>query len=103
MYKQTYTVYTTAPEGEARQLARSLVEEQLAACVNLHDIDSVYRWEGEIVEEGEVALDVKTAVEYDALEERLVDMHPYDVPPVLRFEPDEVNDEYDDWVRDVSL
>ncbi|MDY6765466.1 MAG: divalent cation tolerance protein CutA, partial [Halobacteria archaeon] len=53
------TVYTTVPnQEEATRIAHTLVEERFAACVNTHEVGSVYRWEGEIIEEGEVALDV---------------------------------------------
>ncbi len=93
------TVYTTAPEDEAEEMARTLVEERVAACVNLHPVDSVYRWQGEIVEDGEVALEVKTALPYDEVERRIVEMHPYEVPAVVRYDVDDVLEEYEDWVE----
>lgn len=76
------TVYATAPdEATARRLARALVEEGLAACVNLHPITSVYRWEGKLEEGAEVVLLAKTRADAaDALVRRLVELHPYEVP-----------------------
>ncbi|HUE87310.1 MAG TPA: divalent-cation tolerance protein CutA [Vicinamibacterales bacterium] len=66
-------------------LARTLVDEQLVACVNvLPPMQSVYRWEGKIEQAAEHQLVMKTTHErVKALEARLVDLHPYDVPEVL--------------------
>jgi periplasmic divalent cation tolerance protein len=79
-------VLTTAPNSEvAAALARSLVEERLAACVNLlPGVRSVYRWEGAIQEDEEVLLIIKTqAARSDALAGRIKELHPYDVPEVV--------------------
>lgn len=94
------TVYTTVPDTEtADEIAQALVEERVAACVNAHEVSSTYRWEGEIVEEDEVALDIKTALPFDEVRERLAELHPYDVPAVLRRDV-EANDEYAEWVEE---
>jgi periplasmic divalent cation tolerance protein len=96
------SIHTTVPDEEtARRIARELVEERVAACVNYHAVSSVYRWEGDVVEEGEYALEVKTALEYDEVRERIEEKHPYDLPAILRVET-EANDEYDEWVEDCS-
>jgi periplasmic divalent cation tolerance protein len=96
------SVHTTVPDEEtAESMARELVEERVAACVNYHAVSSVYRWEGDVVEEGEYALEVKTALEYDEVRERIEEKHPYDLPAILRVET-EANDEYDEWVEDCS-
>ena len=96
------SVHTTVPDEEtARQMARELVEERVAACVNYHTVSSVYRWEDKVVEEDEYTLDVKTALEYDEVREVIEENHPYDLPAVLRVET-EANDEYDKWVEENS-
>ena len=96
------SVHTTVPDEEtARQMARELVEERVAACVNYHTVSSVYRWEDKVVEEDEYTLDVKTALEYDEVREIIEEKHPYDLPAVLRVET-EANDEYDKWVEENS-
>jgi len=82
-------------------MARELVKERVAACVNYHEASSTYRWEGEIVEEDEYALEVKTALEYDEVRERIEDKHPYDLPAILRVET-EANEGYDEWVKGCS-
>jgi len=80
---------STCPDTKtAARIARALVEEQLAACVNrLPGVNSTYRWQGEIHEDAEVLLLIKTTRErFDALRDRLVELHPYEVPELVAFE-----------------
>jgi periplasmic divalent cation tolerance protein len=79
-------VLTTLPTRDAAQaIARTLVEERLAACVQLVDgLLSIYRWEGRIAESAEVQLIAKTTpAASTALIDRLQALHPYDVPEIL--------------------
>ena len=93
------TLYVTAPVDDAADLARTVVEERLAACVNRLGCESTYRWEGEVVEESEVVLLMKTSDErVDALVDRVVDLHPYDVPCVERFDSTDTLDAFAGWV-----
>ena len=84
---QTLLVLCTAPAtGEvAAELARGLVRERPAACVNIiGPVRSVYRWQGEVQDEPELQLFIKTRQSrYPALERWLIDHHPYEVPEVL--------------------
>jgi periplasmic divalent cation tolerance protein len=95
------TLYVTAPPEASAALARTLVEERLAACVNRLPCTSTYRWEGDVVEEGEEILLVKTTDEqYEAVVARLVEEHPYDVPCIERFDETDLLDEFGAWVTD---
>ncbi len=78
-------VYVTAPSAEeARTLARALVEERLAACVNLLPVESVYRWQGQLEEASEILLVVKTCHgRLDALAARVRALHSYTVPEII--------------------
>ncbi len=79
-------VLTTAPNAEVGALiAHTLVDERLAACVNvIPGVRSFYRWEGEIQDDAEVVLIIKTRADRcDALAARINALHPYDVPEVL--------------------
>jgi len=97
------TVYVTAPESAAGDIATALVEEELAACVNRLDCRSTFRWEGEVVEETEAVLLAKTTAErYDELKSRVVELHPYDVPCVERFDEADVFSPFAEWVDDAA-
>lgn len=84
----------------ARQAARTVVEEGLAACAQRFavPIHSVYRWRGELCEEEEILLLLKTAERiWPRLQERLQELHPYELPEILAT-PAEGNQAYLDWV-----
>jgi periplasmic divalent cation tolerance protein len=79
-------VLSTFPDAEkAAQVARVLVEERLAACVNLVPaVRSIYRWQGAIQDDAESLAVIKTTADrYPALASRLAELHPYDVAEIL--------------------
>ena len=95
-------VLVTAPSLDvALELARAVVEARLAACVNLiPGVHSVYRWEGEVREDDEVLLVLKTRADRGtALADRIRELHPYDVPEVLELAAVGGSPAYLDWVR----
>jgi periplasmic divalent cation tolerance protein len=95
------TAYITAPPEDAESIARTLVDERLAACVNRFACDSVYRWQGVIHEDEEVLLLAKTTDErYEQLRQRVVDLHPYDVPCIERFDESDVFGPFETWRDD---
>lgn len=91
---------TGPDEKVGRDLARTLVEERLAACVNIiSGVRSVYRWEGKIEDDPEVLLVVKTTTEKaDLLIDRVAELHPYDLPEVLILEVEKGLPGYLSWV-----
>ena len=95
-------VLTSLPNLEsAKSLGRSLVERHLAACVRLTDgIQSIYRWEGKVCEENEVLLIAKTTeskwLEISAF---IQSAHPYDLPEILAFSPEQYEQQYGKWVE----
>lgn len=92
------TAYVTAPPEAAADIAETLVEERLAACVNRVDCHSTYRWEGDVQEESEVILLAKTtAGRYDDLRERVESVHPHEVPCIERFDEDDVLEAFAEW------
>lgn len=96
------TLYVTAPPEAGREIARTVVEEALAACVNEVPCHSTYRWDDEIHEDDEVILLAKTTTEtVDALVDRIDELHPYDVPCIERFDEDDVLDAYGEWIKAV--
>ncbi|MEP7044968.1 MAG: divalent-cation tolerance protein CutA [Dokdonella sp.] len=91
----------TAPNDDvAMRLARTLVEERLAACVSrIPGQRSTYRWNGEIQDDAEVLLLIKTTRErFDALKSRLPGLHPYAVPELIAFDAVDGLPAYLGWV-----
>ncbi len=96
-------VSIAAPDGEtALRLARLLVEERLAACVQLIDpIRSVYRWKGEVKEEAEVLLLAKSSQELvPRIQEFLRREHPYELPELAAVPITGGSPEYLEWIRE---
>ncbi len=99
--QEVVTLLTAAPGmEEAKRIARSLVSERLAACANvIPGVLSVYWWEGQVQEEQEAMLVIKTtAAQVNALETRLVELHPYDVPELLSIQVTGGHQPYIAWV-----
>lgn len=101
---QLYTVVLiTAPDQQtAEDIAEVLVENKIAACVNLlPGVRSIYRWQGDIEREEEVMLMVKTRL--DLVAEKLIplvkEQHPYDVPEILALPVLQGTEEYLDWIN----
>ena len=98
-------LFVTAPDGTvARAIARTLVEERLAACVStLPGVESVYRWQGKIEEAREVLLVIKTVHErVPALMVRVKELHPYEVPEVIALPVEAALPAYAAWVLDAT-
>lgn len=95
----------TCPPEAADQLATALVEEQLAACVNvLPGIQSVYRWQGALERSAESLLLAKTTSDrYPALETRLRELHPYDLPEIIALPVERGLPGYLAWVSEHSV
>lgn len=96
-------VHVTTPDAAtASRLARLLVEERLAACVQVvPGVSSVYRWEGEVESAEEHLLLVKSTLErFEAIRERVRSEHPYDTPEVLAVPVLALDPRYAAWVRD---
>jgi periplasmic divalent cation tolerance protein len=95
-------VLTTIDDSEQSEaIARTLVEEQLAACVNISGpMTSIYRWNGRLERAGERQLVVKTTRgRLAALRARLLELHPYDLPELLVIAADEGTPAYLEWVQ----
>src|SRR5690554_5209470 len=104
MFKNIRFVYiTTADKDEARKIGRILIEEKLAACVNiLPGMESIYVWEGKIEEDTECVMIAKThASKMKQLTQRVLEHHSYDCPCVasLSLAEGEGNPEYMDWIE----
>lgn len=94
--------YCTCPDADtAQRVAEALVGEKLAACVNrLPGIASTYRWQGKVTTDSEQLLLIKTtAARFEALRERLLALHPYDLPELIAVPVEHGHGAYLDWIR----
>jgi periplasmic divalent cation tolerance protein len=98
-------VFITAPnEDEAAKIARALVEEKLAGCVNIiRNIRSIYRWQGNIEDDTEVLMIAKTKKKlFNSLEKKVKELHSYSVPEIIAMPIAEGSNEYLQWLRDAT-
>lgn len=96
-----FLILSTCPDADtAQRLARTLVEERLAACVSLlPGVVSTYRWQGDVEQATEVQLLAKTSGDRrEALMARLAELHPYELPEILAVETAAGLPAYLDWV-----
>ncbi|MCB1065105.1 MAG: divalent-cation tolerance protein CutA [Verrucomicrobiae bacterium] len=102
---QYLMVLCTFPNAaEARQIGTQLVDLQVAACVNLiPQIESIYRWKGEIKSETEVMVLIKTTQNnYRELEARIQELHPYDMPEVIAVPIEHGASAYLGWISEMT-
>ncbi len=95
----------TCPDEQAGdRLATALVEEHLAACVNrIGGIVSTYRWQGKLCRDQEQLLLIKTTRErFAALRERIVALHPYELPEVIAIDITAAHAPYLAWIEEQS-
>lgn len=91
---------TVDSSSEAERIAETLVNESLAACVNIvPGLRSIYRWKGAVHDESELLLIIKTSSEKseEALA-RLVDIHPYELPEAVVIEVHGAHPPYLEWI-----
>jgi periplasmic divalent cation tolerance protein len=93
---------TAGSEEEARKIASHLVEQHIAACVNIiPQIESVYRWKGKIESSREWLLLIKTSAEmFPAVREAISELHSYDVPECIAIKKEDGSPEYLQWLAD---
>src|SRR5689334_22071677 len=94
-----YVVF--ASHEEAERIGSIVIEERLAACINMFGpVRSIYRWQGKVESAEEVAAILKTSQgEADALITRIARLHSYDVPCIVTWPIDKVLGSYADWVE----
>ena len=94
-------VLTTVPnEARGSEIAKVLVSERLAACVNIVPaIRSIYRWKGQVEDESEALMIAKvTSQGFERYRKRLLELHPYEVAEIVALEAAAVNQAYLEWV-----
>ncbi|MGC9444261.1 MAG: divalent-cation tolerance protein CutA [Candidatus Methanospirareceae archaeon] len=90
----------TASEGESEHLAKLLVEERLAACVNVTGVRSYYRWKGELCADTECLLIIKSAKsKIERIIARIKEVHSYEAPEILVLPIVAGSEQYLEWVE----
>jgi periplasmic divalent cation tolerance protein len=105
LFMEAIVVYITAPnEEEAAKIARAVVEERLAACVNIvKGVRSIYSWQGKIEDDAEVLMIVKTQRHlFESLERRVKELHSYTVPEIIALPIIEGSEDYLNWLKELT-
>ncbi|MCX8031186.1 MAG: divalent-cation tolerance protein CutA [Thermodesulfovibrionales bacterium] len=103
---EAIVVYITVPnEKEAVAIAKTLVSEKLAGCVNIiKDIRSIYHWQGKIEDDPECLLILKTRKGlFDILKKRVKEIHTYSVPEIIALPIIMGSEDYLNWLQEVTL
>lgn len=86
---------------EARRIAKALVDEHLASCVNIVQVSSIYRWKGRTEESDEHLIVAKTESSvYDKAEKRIKALHSYELPEIIALRVDRGYTPYLDWIAE---
>jgi len=93
---------TAGSEEEARKIAHHLVENRLAACVNIVPrVESVYRWEGKVQSNREFLMVIKTSAEKSAeVRDAILELHSYDLPECVALAVENGSAEYMEWLTE---
>jgi len=105
MGEHIVVLITSSTESEAVQIARALVESRLAGCVNIiQGVRSIYRWQGNVEDEAEVLMIVKTKRGlFDELTRKVKELHSYTVPEIISLPITEGSGEYLEWLDGATL
>jgi periplasmic divalent cation tolerance protein len=106
MSEEAILVLSTFPDADtARRIGRALVEQKLAACVNIvTQIESIYRWKGAVETASEVLAFIKTTTwKYQLLEAKIRELHPYEVPEIVSLRIDSGHTDYLRWIEESML
>jgi len=99
-------VFTNAPDrAVAEKIARTLVDQKLAACVNiLAGCVSIYRWDGTVETAAEIPMLIKTRADiYPEVEAAIKGLHPYELPEIVGLPIEQGSLEYLEWINSATV
>ena len=104
MESKPIAVFTTAGSLEdARKLATTLVEQKLAACAQILEIESFYTWENDVQNDQEFRIMFKTTKDkYKDVEKAILKIHSYDLPAIYAVDIDDIHEPFSEWIADNS-
>ena len=97
-----FILTSCADRAAAKTLAKKLVKAKFAACVSVFKANSVYFWDGEIKDEKERVLLVKTTVKFKKVAKFIAKHHDYELPEIVAFKVDKASKKYKKWIKKES-
>ncbi|MCI6989741.1 MAG: divalent-cation tolerance protein CutA [Campylobacter sp.] len=93
---------TTDDLNVAKNIAKSLLSNSLCACVQISKIESFYTWDGEIKNNSEHLLNIKTTASFERVENEILKLHNYKTPEIIGINLDKINQNYKFWLEKES-
>ncbi len=95
---------TTSNEEEAKKIAKILIQDKLAACVQLKDIESLYNWDGKLCCERETILSIKTKKElFSKVKSKILELHSYDTPEIIELDISNISEDYLKFIKENTI
>ena len=91
---------TCATKEEARKIAKVLIEEKLAACIQMFEIESFYNWNNEFCCDNETLLNIKTRKDnFEKIKSKILELHSYDLPEIIQLDITNTSEEYLNFIK----
>lgn len=95
---------TTSNEEEAKKIAKILIQDKLAACVQLKSIESLYNWDGKSCCERETLLSIKTKKElFSKVKSKILELHSYDTPEIIELDISNISEDYLKFIKENTI
>lgn len=95
---------TTSSKEEAKKIAKILIQDKLAACVHLKDIESLYNWDGKLCCERETLLSIKTKKElFSKVKSKILELHSYDTPEIIELDISNISEDYLKFIKENTI
>ncbi|MCT7482583.1 divalent-cation tolerance protein CutA [Aliarcobacter cryaerophilus] len=95
---------TTSSKEEAKKIAKILIQDKLAACVQLKDIESLYNWDGKLCCERETLLSIKTKKElFSKVKSKILELHSYDTPEIIELDISNISEDYLKFIKENTI
>ena len=95
---------TCSSKEEAKDIAKVLIEEKLAACVQLSQIESLYNWKNEFCCDNETLLNIKTRKDnFEKIKSKILELHSYDLPEIIQLDIANASEEYLKFIGDNTI
>ena len=91
---------TCSTKEEARKIAKVLIEEKLAACIQMFEIESFYNWNDEFCCDNETLLNIKTRKDnFEKIKSKILELHSYDLPEIIQLDITNTSEEYLNFIK----